>query len=48
MLQKTPNCQINPKKKKDWKYKPFRIQVLLQSYSNENVQLLAKSRHIDQ
>lgn len=49
-IQKTPNSQTNLKKEKQsWRNQPPQIQIILQSYSNQNSVLQGgkKNRHID-
>ena len=43
--KKTPNCQANPEKKEQSRrYIPSRFQIILQSYSNQNSEVLAQKQ----
>ena len=47
--EKTQNCQSNPEKKEqNWTHNLFRLQTILQSYSNQNSMVLAQKQHIAQ
>ena len=42
--QKAQNCQSNPEEKEQsWGHNPPRLQTILQSYSNQNSMILAKT-----
>ena len=47
--QKPQNCQsILEEKEQSWRHNHSRLQTILQSYSNQNIVVLYKNRHIDQ
>ena len=49
ILRKTKQMKQTNKKPQSWKYQAPRLQIILQSYSNQNSIVLAhKNRHIDQ
>ena len=48
-LQMTQNCQSNPEEKEQsWRHNPPRLQIILQSYSNQNSMEVAQNRYLDQ
>ena len=43
--EKTQNCQSSlEEKEQSWKHKPARLQMILQSYSNQNSMVLAQKQ----
>ena len=41
---KRQTCQSNSKKKESWMYNPSRLQIIIQSYSNQNSVIVAQKQ----